>query len=159
LRILLIAMAVLCVTAGHSAAQTDSGCLAEAAEKLEKNQLITVVGQDSSITVGLLQSVDLSRNFLTLDVRVGSDQSAAFRTVNYELMNISMITAQEGKGMGAQTWIGALIGAGLGIAAGAVMGADGPGTYVPGLLIGTAFGGWVGYEIQPDPPPLIIDCK
>lgn len=152
-------MAVLCVTIGHSLAQTDSGCLGEAAEKLEKNQLITVVGQDSSITVGLLQAVDLSRNFLTLDVQVGNERGAGFQTVNYELFNISMITAQEGKGMGTPTWIGALIGAGVGIAVSAAVGADAPGTYVPGLLIGTAFGGWVGYEIQPDPPPLIIDCN
>lgn len=158
MRILLITMAVLCATTSLAAAQADDGCLSEAAQKLEKNQLITVVGRDSSVTVGLLQSVDLSRKFLTLDVRVGGENSAGFRTINYELMNIGMITAQAGKGMGTKSWVGALIGAGLGIAAGAAFGADAPGNFVAGGLLGAALGGWVGYELQPDPPPLIIDC-
>jgi hypothetical protein len=159
LRIFLIAVGVLCAVTGAASAQTDTSCLGEAANKLDRNQLITVIGQDSSVTTGLLQAVDLSRNFVTLDVRVGGDQSAGFRTFNYQLANIDKITAQRGKGMGTKTWIGALIGAAVGVAASAALGADGPGAYAPGLLIGAAFGGWVGYELQPDPPPIIIDCN
>jgi hypothetical protein len=156
-RTLLIVIGILVALAGQAAAQ--DGCLSEAAKHLEKDQLITVVGRDSSITVGLLQAVDLSRNFLTLDVRVGEARSAAFRTVNFEAANIGMITAQEGKGISTSAWIGALIGAGVGLAVGSALGADGPGAYVGELLIGAAFGGWVGYELQPDPPPLIIRCE
>jgi hypothetical protein len=159
LRFILIAIAMVCLVVQPAAAQTEDGCLEEAAHSLTKNQLITVIAQDSSVTSGLLQAVDLGRNFLTLDVRVGGDQSAGFRTVNFQLADIDKITAQEGKGIGKQAWIGALIGAAVGVVAGAALGDSEPGAYVPGLLIGGAFGGWVGYELQPDPPPIIIDCE